>query len=100
MGVVWRAIDVRLDRPVAMKQLLLPPGLNENETELARQRAAREGRIAARLQHPNAISGYNVEDHDGQPVLVVEYLPYSILSDFLAYRGTLPPSDAERIGYH
>ena len=75
MGVVWRAIDVRLDRPVAMKQLLLPPGLNENETELARQRAAREGRIAARLQHPNAISVYNVVDHDGQPVLVMEYLP-------------------------
>lgn len=98
MGVVWRAIDVRLDRPVAMKQLLLPPGLNENETELARQRAAREGRIAARLQHPNAISVYNVVDHDGQPVLVMEYLPSRSLSDVLEERGTLPPREAARIG--
>ncbi|WP_298179190.1 serine/threonine protein kinase [Saccharomonospora sp.] len=98
MGVVWRAIDIRLDRPVAVKQLLLPPGLNDTETEKARQRAAREGRIAARLQHPNAISVYNVVDHDGQPVLVMEYLPSRSLSDVLEERVTLPPQDVARIG--
>nr|WP_279631009.1 serine/threonine-protein kinase [Saccharomonospora piscinae] len=98
MGVVWRAVDVRLDRTVAVKQLLLPPGLNDTETEKARQRAFREGRIAARLQHPNAISVYNVADHEGHPVLVMEYLPSRSLSDVLGERGTLPPQDVARFG--
>ncbi|EHY87179.1 serine/threonine-protein kinase [Saccharomonospora azurea] len=98
MGVVWRAIDVRLDRSVAVKQLLLPPGLNETETEKARQRAFREGRIAARLQHPNAISVYNVADHEGQPVLVMEYLPSRSLADILDQRGVLPPAEIAGVG--
>jgi serine/threonine protein kinase len=98
MGVVWRAVDVMLDRSVAVKQLLLPPGLNETETEKARQRAFREGRIAARLQHPNAISVYNVAEHEGQPVLVMEYLPSRSLSDILAERGVLPPAEIAGVG--
>ncbi|PXY29706.1 serine/threonine-protein kinase [Prauserella flavalba] len=98
MGVVWRAVDDRLDRTVAVKQLLLPPGLNEAETEKARQRAFREGRIAARLQHPNAISLYNVADEDGQPLLVMEYLPSRSLSAVLDERGVLSPVEAARIG--
>lgn len=98
MGIVWRAVDERLDRTVAVKQLLLPPGLNEVETEKARQRAFREGRIAARLQHPNAISVYNVAEHDGHPVLVMEYLPSRSLSAVLEERGTLPPVEIARIG--
>ncbi|PXY23526.1 serine/threonine protein kinase [Prauserella coralliicola] len=98
MGVVWRAVDERLDRTVAVKQLLLPPGLNEAETEKARQRAFREGRIAARLQHPNAISLYNVADEDGRPLLVMEYLPSRSLSAVLDERGVLPPVEVARIG--
>ncbi|MEY7971945.1 protein kinase [Saccharomonospora xinjiangensis] len=98
MGVVWLAIDVRLDRQVAVKQLLLPPGLNDTETEKARQRAFREGRIAARLQHSNAISVYNVADHEGQPVLVMEYLPSRSLAAMLDERGVLPPLEVARIG--
>ncbi|MEU3269589.1 serine/threonine-protein kinase [Saccharomonospora sp. NPDC006951] len=98
MGVVWLAVDDRLDREVAVKQLLLPPGLNETEGDKARQRAFREGRIAARLQHPNAISVYNVADDDGAPVLVMEYLPSQSLADVLDDRGVLPPAEAAGIG--
>ncbi|MFC4003147.1 serine/threonine-protein kinase [Prauserella oleivorans] len=98
MGVVWRAVDDRLDRTVAVKQLLLPPGLNEVETDKARQRAFREGRIAARLQHPNAISVYNVAEDAGQPVLVMEYLPSRSLSAVLAERRVLPPTEVARLG--
>ncbi|HEU0128093.1 MAG TPA: serine/threonine protein kinase, partial [Pseudonocardiaceae bacterium] len=64
MGVVWRARDERLHRLVAVKQLLLQPDLGPEETESARQRALREARIAARLQHPNAIVVYDVAEHD------------------------------------
>ncbi|TWH19472.1 serine/threonine-protein kinase [Prauserella rugosa] len=98
MGVVWRAVDERLDRTVAVKQLLLPPGLNEREAETARQRAFREGRMAARLQHPHAITVYNVAEDAGQPVLVMEYLPSRSLSDLLGDGRLLSPPEAARIG--
>ncbi|WP_199433057.1 serine/threonine-protein kinase [Qaidamihabitans albus] len=98
MGVVWRAVDERLDRVVAVKQVLLPPGLSEAEAESARQRAFREGRIAARLQHPNAIAVYNVAEDSGRPVLVMEYLPSQSLAAVLDERGILPPAEVARIG--
>jgi eukaryotic-like serine/threonine-protein kinase len=98
MGVVWQAHDDRLHRTVAVKQLLLEPGLSAGEAEEAKQRAMREGRIAARLHHPNAIAVYDVAEEDGQPWLVMEYLPSKSLSAVMAERGTLPPHEVARIG--
>jgi serine/threonine protein kinase len=98
MGVVWTAHDERLHRTVAVKQLLLQPGLAEAETDEAKRRAMREGRIAARLQHPHAVAVYDVAEDDGQPWLVMEYLPSKSLSGVLSERGTLPPRDVASIG--
>ncbi|QFZ23399.1 serine/threonine-protein kinase [Saccharothrix syringae] len=98
MGVVWQAHDERLHRTVAVKQLLLQPGLAEADTDEAKRRAMREGRIAARLQHPHAIAVYDVAEDDGQPWLVMEYLPSKSLSTALSERGTLPPRDVASIG--
>jgi serine/threonine protein kinase len=98
MGVVWQARDERLHRLVAVKQLLLQPDLSPQETEIARQRALREARIAARLQHPNAIVVYDVAEHDGEPCLVMEYLPSRTLGEVLAERGTLPVTEVASIG--
>lgn len=98
MGVVWECVDERLHRTVAVKQLLLQPGLDPGEAEEARQRAMREGRIAARLQHPNAISVYDVAEDEGQPVLVMEYLPSTSLAAMMAEHGPLPPREVARIG--
>ena len=106
MGVVWRAHDVRLDRTVALKELLMQPGLAEAEAETARARAMREGRIAARLQHPHAICVYDVALDGGStgtgdrvvPWLVMEYLPSRSLATVLAEQGTLPPQEAARVG--
>ena len=58
----------------------------------------REGRIAARLQHPNAISVFDVVLDNGKPCLVMEYLPSRNLSAILDERGTMPPQEAARIG--
>jgi serine/threonine protein kinase len=98
MGIVWEAHDERLHRTVAVKQLLLQPGLAEADTDEAKRRAMREGRIAARLQHPHAIAVYDVAEDDGQPWLVMEYLPSKSLSTALSERGTLPPRDVASIG--
>jgi serine/threonine protein kinase len=84
MGVVWQAHDERLDRAVAVKELLV------EESE----RALREGRIAARLRHPNAVTVHDVVTHGGTPCLILEYLP----ARSLAARGPLPPLAVAAIG--
>lgn len=98
MGVVWQALDERLHRTVAVKQLLLAPGLSATQAEEARNRAMREGRIAARLQHGNAISVYDVTEDGGQPWLIMEYLPSRSLADVFDTDGPMPPEQAARIG--
>ncbi len=98
MGVVWRARDERLERVVAVKQLLLQPGLSAAETESARQRTLREARIAARLQHPNAIIVFDVAEHNGEPCLVLEYMASRSLAAVLDERGSLPASEVAGIG--
>lgn len=98
MGVVWECVDERLHRTVAVKQLLLQPGLDPGEAEEARQRAMREGRIAARLQHQHAISVYDVAEDEGQPVLVMEFLPSTSLAGMMSEHGPLPPHEVARIG--
>jgi eukaryotic-like serine/threonine-protein kinase len=97
MGVVWTARDERLHRVVGVKQLLLNSSMSAAESHEAKQRAMREGRIAARLQHPHAIAVYDVAEEDGSPWLIMEYLPSRSLSALLAERGTLPPQEAARI---
>ena len=99
MGAVWQAHDEVLGRTVAIKQLLLQPHLDEHDAEDARQRTMREGRIAARLHHPNAISVFDVvTDDNGQPCLIMEYLNSTSLAAVLQERRTLPPTEVARIG--
>ncbi|MBA2310258.1 MAG: serine/threonine protein kinase, partial [Pseudonocardiales bacterium] len=102
MGVVWEATDEKLRRTVAIKELLAvveprldPDGRSFDE---ARDRIQREARIAARLQHPNVISVYDVALHDDRPWLVMEYLPSRSLDTVLAERGPLPPREVAEIG--
>jgi serine/threonine protein kinase len=98
MGIVWQAHDDRLHRTVAVKQLLLGPGLTPAQADEAHRRSMREGRIAARLSHPNAIAVYDVAEHDGQPWLIMEYLPSRSLATVIAEQGPLPPEEVARIG--
>jgi hypothetical protein len=95
MGVVWQAMDEHLGRVVALKQLVVPEGGDPVE---AVGRAAREGRIAARLQHPNAVTVHDVVEDDGRPVLVMEYLPARTLADRIAEHGALPAEHVMRVG--
>ncbi|MFC4373865.1 serine/threonine-protein kinase [Nocardia halotolerans] len=98
MGVVWRATDVRLRRTVAVKQVLLAPGLTGSQALEAKSRAMREGRIAARLHHPNAITVFDVAEADGQPWLVMEYMNAPSLAVKIAGGVTLAPIEVAGIG--
>jgi len=98
MGVVWQAHDERLRRTVAVKQVILPPSLDDARLEEIRRRTMREGRIAAKLHHPQLITVYDVIEDDGRPYLIMEYLPSTSLSKKLDEDGPLPPEEVARIG--
>jgi serine/threonine protein kinase len=100
MGAVWLAQDQRLNRAVALKQVVLEPGLDHRQATEARQRILREGRIAARLQHPHAVSIYDVAVHEGEPWLVMEYMPSRSLAAVLTEDGLLCDWEAARVGLH
>ena len=74
MGSVWEAMDERLQRPVAVKQLHAQLGLSPEETELANQRAMREARITARLHHRHAVPVFDVVEHQGRPCLILSLI--------------------------
>ncbi|MEV5650024.1 serine/threonine-protein kinase [Nocardia sp. NPDC052254] len=97
-GVVWRAVDERLERSVAIKQILTQPSLPPGEKDIVRQRAAREARNAARFQHPNAIVVFDITDHEGDPCLIMEYLQSQSLAVVLSAQTTLPLPQVSRIG--
>ncbi|GIZ96326.1 hypothetical protein TTY48_09380 [Tsukamurella sp. TY48] len=98
MGAVWLARDERLDRDVAAKQVISTEGLTDEQADELRRRALHEGRIAARLQHRNAISMYDVAIDRGEPWLVMEYLPSRSLAQVLHMTGSMPDRQVAQIG--
>ena len=98
MGTVWLARDQLLDREVAVKQVVSTEGLNDETADNIRQRAMREGRIAAKLSHRNAIAMHDVALDRGEPWLVMEYLPSRSVAQILHTTQTLPVPQAAQIG--
>jgi serine/threonine protein kinase len=80
MGEVWRGIDLRLRRPIAIK--VLPAHLASDRTAIARFR--REAEITAGLQHPGITVMFDIEEHGRLVFLVMELLQGRDLSGVLA----------------
>jgi serine/threonine protein kinase len=98
MGVVWEGRDERLERRVALKQLHRQSGASTSEAELANQRAMREARLTARLQHPHAVPVFDAVEQDGQLWIVMPFIPSVTLAAVLEQGGPLQPDEAAKVG--
>jgi hypothetical protein len=98
MGTVWRADDVLLGRPVAVKEVELPDGPPGAGSLALRERALREARAAARLNHPGAVTLHDVVEAGGRLFLVMELVEAPTLRDLVERSGPLAPAAAARVG--
>ena len=98
MGTVWRAEDSVLGRFVAVKEVTFPHGLSDEDRDVLRERTRREARAAARLDHPSAVTVYDVVEEDGAPYLVMELVEARTLSQVVRADGPLTPQQTARIG--
>ncbi len=94
MGIVLKAFDPALNRFVAIK--VLPPALARGE--VARRRFAREARAAATVSHEHVVSIYAVDELDGLPYLLMQFIFGESLKDRLERTGYLQLTDIVRIG--
>jgi eukaryotic-like serine/threonine-protein kinase len=93
MGVVYRATDTHLDRPVAIKLLQADAVANPDR----KRRFVQEARAASALNHPNIVHIYDIDRSDGIDFIAMEYVTGQTLADRLA-SGPLPHADVLRIG--
>jgi hypothetical protein len=98
MGTVWRASDTLLRRDVAVKEVVLPPGLAPSDRDAMYERTLREARAAAALQHPAVVQVYDVVTEGGRPWIVMELLDARSLADIVIDDGPMPPRPVAKIG--
>jgi serine/threonine protein kinase len=97
MGRVWEAYDELLDRAVAVKEIA-PVGLSAAELGDLRERAIREARTIARIDHAHVVRIFDVVEHGGSPWIVMELVRARSLFDEVRDRGPLDPRRAARLG--
>jgi serine/threonine protein kinase/tetratricopeptide (TPR) repeat protein len=102
MGEVYRALDTRLEREVALKLISdsylapdpttspSPAGTPHSRAQLSRERFLREARAVATLNHPNICAIYDVGEQGGQPYFVMELLRGETLQQYLTHYRLLP----------
>ena len=92
MGIVYRAVDNRIGRLVAIK--MMTGGFADNPDLL--KRFYREAQSAGSLQHPNIVIIYDLGEEGGNPYMVMEYMPGEPLDKIIDARR--PMSIVDRLG--
>ena len=90
MGAVWLARDEVLGRDVAIKRIGMVPGGGSPDLE----RAEREARLAARLNHPHVVAVFDLVHEGDERWLVMEYVAGATLAELVRRDGALTPDQA------
>jgi serine/threonine-protein kinase len=90
MGVVYRATQLALERPVALKVIAAELA----EKEGFRERFLRESRLAASLDHPNVVPVYDAREEDGELIVAMRLVEGGDLRKLIDREGPLPPARA------
>jgi serine/threonine protein kinase len=90
MGVVYKALDLTLERPVALKVMSAEARNDPDFVERFRQ----EARLQAALNHPNVALLFDYFVHDGAPVAVMEFIDGESLEQLIRRRGAIPPHES------
>jgi DNA-binding beta-propeller fold protein YncE/predicted Ser/Thr protein kinase len=90
MGVVYRATQLALDRPVALKVIASHLAAKQD----FRDRFLRESRLAARLDHPGVVPVYDAREEDGELIVAMRFVKGGDLKTRIARQGPLPPHQA------
>ncbi|MFI0367383.1 protein kinase [Actinomadura sp. 1N219] len=98
MGTVWQAHDEVLGRDVAVKEVILPHGLTDEERAVHHKRTFREARTAARLGHPGVVTVYDVVEEDDRPWIIMELIRARSLDQVIKQEGPLEVHRAAEIG--
>jgi serine/threonine-protein kinase len=85
MGAVYKAVDVNLDRPVALK--VIRPDLGQNQDFIARFK--REAKAAAKFKHPNSVDVYAYGEDNGLLYMALEFVQGRELRDVIREAGPL-----------
>ena len=93
MGIVYKAVHIRLERTVALK--VISPELAVDEG--FRQRFQREAQLAASIDHPNVIEIYDADEADGQLYITMRWVQGQDLGTMLERTGRLEPETAVRV---
>src|SRR5713226_181020 len=86
MGVVYKARDTHLDRPVAIKVLPADKVADAGR----KQRFVQEAKAASALNHPNIVTIHDIRSHEGMDFIVMEYIEGKTLDELIAPKGLRP----------
>ena len=93
MGAVYRAWDMRLSIPVALKEMIPQPGLDIKALGQLRQQFHQEATVLARLSHPHLVRVSDFFEEGGNAYLVMNFVEGESLADRITRQGPLPETE-------